>query len=174
MKHHRTPPWPPRPPGHVSGYGTCVWCCEAITTKNAKRRQWHSGREGEPDCVGIYKIAAQSESQRAACWERDKGICAKCGCDASKPWGYRSGGPTYCYDRETRQSYPATQIIAMADWNADHIVPVWSVPEGLAWAEAFRFWSIDNLQTLCGRCHKAKSALEAAERARLKREAVPA
>lgn len=42
---------------------------------------------------------------------------------------------------------------------ADHILPLWLAPREL------RYWSADNLQTLCQPCHNAKSAEEAVARA---------
>lgn len=49
----------------------------------------------------------------------------------------------------------------------DHIVALWMVDRDDP--DAWKFWLIANLQLLCERCHKAKSAREAKMRAKEKR-----
>ena len=51
-------------------------------------------------------------------------------------------------------------------WEIDHVVPLWSVDPDEP--DAIRYWLIDNLQTLCRPCHKAKTARESAERAKIR------
>jgi 5-methylcytosine-specific restriction endonuclease McrA len=127
-----------------------------------RRRTWHD------PCVAAYKLAAESFSQRAACFERDKGMCACCGEDAAKVVGYRDGGRSVWYEQNC--SAPFSQLIEIKGWDADHIVPLWSVDRDLPHAELIRFWSMDNLQTLCSPCHKRKSANEAKVRAEIAAE----
>lgn len=47
-----------------------------------------------------------------------------------------------------------------SDWQVDHTLPLWAADGEVA------FWGLDNLQTLCHPCHKAKSAAEAKQRAK--------
>lgn len=57
-------------------------------------------------------------------------------------------------------------------WQADHIVPLHSLPQSTLddFPNCLRFWDIENLQTLCtSPCHQAKSAKEATNRAKVKR-----
>jgi 5-methylcytosine-specific restriction endonuclease McrA len=54
-----------------------------------------------------------------------------------------------------------------AGWHADHVLPLWKVDRTVP--EAFWFWTMANLQTLCLKCHAAKTKREAGERAALKR-----
>jgi len=55
-------------------------------------------------------------------------------------------------------------------FEVDHRTPLWSVWD-LPPDERRRFYGPDNLQLLCGPCHKAKSAREARERADRRRDA---
>lgn len=90
-------------------------------------------------CVTEYRIANFNGDAVSALRKRDGGICACCGTDA------RSGD----------------------GWDADHIVPLWAVDRDAP--DAFRFWTMANLQTLCRPCHKIKTAREARERASARR-----
>lgn len=62
--------------------GRCAWC----GTKDLppRRKSWCSQK-----CVDEYLMRNSTEHIRRAVWERDKGICALCGCDANaefKAW----------------------------------------------------------------------------------------
>lgn len=167
IRHHRRPPMPPRPPR-----GTCKWCADAILypaghkrAGEAEKRNWH------PGCVTKYLIATQSQAQRKACWERDRGKCAGCGVVATKP-GWRRGGTVYMYGYLTGE-YSAVWPVTIDLWDADHITPLWSAPADMALSDRERWFGLENLQTLCRACHKAKSAREAKERAEVKRPALP-
>lgn len=45
-------------------------------------------------------------------------------------------------------------------WHMDHIIPIWNGGEP---------FELANLQTLCHKCHKAKTKVEAGQRAEMKR-----
>lgn len=136
----RRPPMPVVPKG-----GACRWCATPILFPATHKRA------GEPNprrtwcsksispCVGEYKIAAFQGDMRKALLRRDRGRCADCGLT------FRCG-----------------------QWAADHKIPLWSVPHPVAMKDRHLYWGLENLQTLCGPCHKAKCAREAAERATIR------
>lgn len=74
--------------------------------------------------------------------ERDGGVCARCEVAA---------GPRLDPDG----------LIREVGWEADHIIPLHRGGPN----------AMENLQTLCVPCHREKSADEARERARIRREA---
>lgn len=177
-RRERLPPMPA-----VSGRGRCRWCAEKIVYGEGHkragqiitRRTWH-----EP-CVRIYKIAAWGEATRRAVYQRDKGVCAEC----KKASGRRQVG----WNRKPAQWIPFEQFAWLMPsseldpssycsrvwpnwenlaWEADHIVPLWSLPEMIPFDQRERWWGLENLQTLCEAHHKAKSAREAALRAALR------
>jgi HNH endonuclease len=121
-----------KPPLFSRGRGICRWCGEKIFTKTKKldsRRKFHA------ECLSDYKIMAVSVHRRKAVFERDKGICAKCGKDCSADW---------------------------LSWEADHIIPLYSIPRPLK-KEDRKFWELGNLQTLCAApCHIEKTAQDTA------------
>ncbi len=171
----RRPPMPP-PPGKM---GVCTWCGEAIffpaNHKKAGevnlRRCWH------PGCVDAYKLATQSSWQREACWKRDKGVCATCGIVAVRK-GWRRGQKVY-YAAPMRSKLGGgigtpVEWCDLHDWHADHIKPLWSVPPHLPLSERDAWWGIENLQTLCHACHRAKTKREAADRSAHRRLPSPA
>jgi 5-methylcytosine-specific restriction endonuclease McrA len=67
-----------------------------------------------------------------AVFERDNGVCAKCG------WG----------------SNPQQ----INRWCVDHVIPIWLVDR--SHPDSLWFWTIENLQTLCVSCHKKKTVQE--------------
>lgn len=168
MRDHRRPPMPQPQPR-----GTCQWCAEAIfyPAKHKRagepnlRRTWHA------ECATKYLIATQSNAQRNACWKRDQGKCAACSVVAVRT-KFRHQG-TYWPDRgrDGAVSYVWPERVDL--WDADHIRPLWSAPADMALADRDVWFGLENLQTLCRACHKAKSAREAKERASVRRPALP-
>ena len=70
---------------------------------------------------------------------RDKGVCVVCG----------------------------RGHVLFGSWEADHIYPLWLVDRSQP--GAWRYWTLDNLQTLCKEHHDAKSKREARDRAHIRR-----
>lgn len=131
------------------------------------RRRWHR------DCLAVFKLVTFPEAARWHVERRDNGICARCGA----PPSYIPRKGVECtilemgWRRERDGQYPSmTEIIWVADWHVDHIVPLWKVAD-LPDDERLVYFLLENLQTLCSACHKLKNAAEAAERAQLRREA---
>lgn len=158
--------WGRRPPRTMIAKappGTCVWCGGALPKG---RRSWCSD-----DCVTEYRVANFQGDARRHLFARDRGICAACGTDPADSMRFvinhnRLGLPSpdgYRYTPLRREP---------GAWIADHIVPLWSVDRDAP--DAFRFWTLANLQTLCVPCSNAKTAREAGERAAIRRGVVRA
>lgn len=194
----RRPPMPffdAAPPG-------CRWCGVAEGAHaNHPGREYAVGGCWHDDCLTAYAIAVSSKAQRFFVEKRDFGLCVDCGANrehaearrkqalldakliAPECWEITHHGVGH-RDRELRCKAPCTWIRpgiirdwsalpAWVGWEADHIVPLWSVDRSLPWPEVIRFWSLENLQTLCAACHKRKCAAEAAERAAIRRGPSP-
>lgn len=132
-----------------SGQRLCRWCHEIV---KPPRRTFC-----KQECVDRYLMATDWGHIRARVLERDKGICAQCGCDCLMI--YRTFQRV---DWQARQFLKAIWNIRPARdyWEADHIVEV--VRGGLN--------DMGNLQTLCIPCHKEKTAKLARERAQERRD----
>ncbi len=138
-QNHRKPPLPesmtqPRRPGW------CRWCGLEILVegKRVTRRTWH------PECVTEYFITCSSKEQRKALFQRDKGICAKCGIDTCEQ--AKSGVP------EDQFKFIKCGRRTGRFWQADHVVALVNAGRDL------RMWTLENLQTLCTKCHTTKTA----------------
>jgi 5-methylcytosine-specific restriction enzyme A len=123
-----------------SGRPLCRWC-RAETPKG--RRTFCSD-----SCVHEWRLRTDPGYLRDKVFDRDKGVCAKCGIDTVavrmdmrkldfaarrlllKQWGLREG---------SRKSL----------WDADHVVPV---------AEGGGQCDLSNMRTLCLRCHREATA----------------
>lgn len=147
---HRKPPRP----NWEKGPGFCRWCGEPVTKPDgsASKRRWH------PGCLEAYGIAAWPESARVAVWAKDRGICQGCKTDLAA---------------RANETFPSRSIESLRTrlpswapaWQADHIRPL---IEGAGLDLAF--FAVENLQVLCDRCHKRKTAKESAERANARQE----
>jgi 5-methylcytosine-specific restriction endonuclease McrA len=137
--------------------GQCRWCSEVIlyesTSKTGqvdRRRRWH------PQCVDAYNESDPSEARKRI-RRRDRGRCKACSLD------------TYALRREMRKigRGRAREIRkrgfkpGKSFWELDHITPL---IDGGGHGD-------ENLQTLCTPCHTEKTALEARQRALLRRSA---
>jgi len=138
----------PRIPFSDAKRGTCRWCGEATLHEKGpkkgevnRRRRWHDA------CVDSYNESDPREARRRV-RRRDRGRCAACNLD------------TYALRRQQkgRGSHRRLRDLGFVPqrslWELDHIVPL--VDGGSH--------DLDNLQTLCTPCHKAKTVSEASER----------
>lgn len=100
-------------------------------------------------------------------FERDKGVCAKCGIDAhwligkmqKIKWTWQRN--RICSFDELAQAFgPWGTEFWRRLWEADHIIAV---------CEGGGCCGLENYQTLCLRCHKEETALLSKKRARNKR-----
>lgn len=139
----RHPPMPVVPEG-----GACRWCAAPILFPATHKRAGEPNprrrwcSESLSSCVRDYFIASHQGKMRQALWKRDRGVCQGCGLKCG-----RDG------------------------WDADHRIPLWSAPEDVGMADRHLYWGLSNLWTQCSACHKAKCALEAKQRAALRRAA---
>jgi 5-methylcytosine-specific restriction protein A len=118
----------------------CRWCRAEV---QGRRRTFCSDA-----CVHEWKLRTDPGYLREQVFARDKGVCAGCGADTVamrrdmrkldyaarrrllKEWGQREG---------SRKSW----------WDADHAVPV---------AEGGGQCDLENMRTLCLKCHRAATA----------------
>ena len=159
--------------------GTCRWCALAILSKTGKPVMvtWHK------ECVTEYMVACFSKPQRQAVKKRDHGACCGCGVDtarirarifkvfpwwkeaAEKKWGARWKAALQKRIEAYRLAgWPVGERKEGKWWQADHRMPL---IEANGRIEYFR---LDNLQTLCCKCHAVKTKAEQQARAALKRQ----
>ena len=79
------------------------------------------------ECLSIFNVVMFPNAMRRKVHERDRGVCACCNGDFDSG-AWRHGG-----------------------WEADHIVALSVAPRDI------QYWQIDNVQTLCKKCHGTKS-----------------
>ncbi|MBI3516896.1 MAG: hypothetical protein HY060_22935 [Proteobacteria bacterium] len=158
--------------------GSCRWCGGAVLKSDGTpnpRRRWHD------DCVTAYRIACFSTDMRDAVYARDGGFCAACRCHflhappIVRPipdWlPYGQWHPTidvankrWCAVDFADAAY--APVYYARGWTADHVEPLHRVDRSAA--DALRYWSLANLQTLCLRCDELKTTAELKRRAAMR------
>jgi 5-methylcytosine-specific restriction endonuclease McrA len=147
---------------HSAKPGICVWCDDPLPRRPDgtinKRLRWHEA------CVEEYRIANFSSSQRDYVLQAYGGTCRACDQHyAARPLLIREMGNVALLGA----GGPHCVIRFETGYEADHIVPLWSVdPRDPA---SFKFWTKENLQLLCLPCHRDKTKIETAQRAKVKR-----
>lgn len=152
---HRKVPMPDWP-----GPGSCRWCLKPTIFERGKKkgqpaptRNWHNA------CYYQYRLHTELGAQYDFCFDRDGPSCQICGDGRF--------APGHCF---ATISAPYTALKASIVLEVDHVVPLWRADEfTAALAERRRLYGPDNLWLLCVPCHKRKTAIEAAERAAIKR-----
>lgn len=145
-----------------SGRPLCRYCGASV---QSPRRSWCS-----QECVDEFLLRSSGSGFRSAVFRRDKGVCGCCGCDTEhlqrildhaiesfRDLVSHEAGSWGWWEREvwrvlTGLGFNEKQSL----WEADHIVEV--VHDGET--------SLDNAQTLCVPCHKAKTRKMHEDRAR--------
>ncbi|HEY3628639.1 MAG TPA: HNH endonuclease [Terracidiphilus sp.] len=141
-------------PRGPNGRGLCRWCSLEVPRG---RFTFCSAY-----CVHEWKLRTQPGYLREQVLERDRGICARCGIDtiaAARQLRYSRGLRRaallagWGLERRTRKSL----------WDADHILPV---------AEGGGECDLDNIRTLCLRCHR-QATIALRDRLRILKRANP-
>lgn len=175
------------------GRPACCWCGGPL---GPGRRRWCGQK-----CVDEYSIQASQGGARRACEHRDHGVCALCGLDCVRVERFRDAlyrasrlrveieiqGPVpewWDWGRPLIELVPhparerrAAQYDALCElifswagdlrdrrtlWEADHTIPL--IEGGSL--------SLDNLRTLCLRCHRQATRQLAARRALSRRRQI--
>ena len=127
-------------PRGTNGRGLCRWCSLEVPPR---RFTFCSSY-----CVHEWRLRTQPAYLREQVLLRDRGICAECGVDtlsAARRLRYSHGANRerllefWGLKRRSRKSL----------WDADHIVPV---------SEGGGECDVDNIRTLCLRCHRIATA----------------
>lgn len=152
-----------------NGRRLCRWCGTEVTPP----RRTFCGDE----CVDEWSIRNSSAYARSKIWERDRGVCALCGIDTVKQvvelraefgFNYHSERPP---EGQRKAFYARLQSLHIPQtrwwnggyqgcWDMDHATPV---------AEGGGSCGLDNLRTLCLRCHWQQTRRLRQRRSRRKR-----
>ncbi|HLH02815.1 MAG TPA: HNH endonuclease signature motif containing protein [Bryobacteraceae bacterium] len=133
-------------PKGPNGRHLCRWCSlEVPAGRQTFCSDW---------CVEEWRLRSNPGHLRERVFERDRGICAQCGLDCIAEF------------RRIRRLRGPARLRASAEWrlgsrkslwDADHVVPV---------VEGGGECDLSNMQTLCLKCHRARTAQLAESRRR--------
>ena len=127
-------------PRGPDGRGLCRWCSLEVPRD---RFTFCS-----PYCVHEWKLRSQPAYLREQVFLRDRGVCAACGTDtiaACRKLRYARGANR----QQLLEYWKPGRGLRQTLWEADHIVPV---------AEGGGECDLDNIRTLCLRCHREATA----------------
>jgi 5-methylcytosine-specific restriction enzyme A len=123
-------------PRGPNGRGLCRWCSQEVPPR---RFTFCSDY-----CVHEWKLRSQPGYVREQVFVRDKGVCAVCRVDTvreQRRLRYSRGS-----NRQALLAHWGLRArVRKSLWDADHILPV---------AEGGGECDLDNIQTLCLRCHR--------------------
>lgn len=127
-------------PRGSNGRGLCRWCSLEVPRG---RFTFCSGY-----CVHEWKLRSQPAYLRDQVLQRDAGLCALCAVDtlAAMRQLRRSRGSRR---QQLLEHWGLSSFHRKSLWDADHIVPV---------SEGGGECDLDNIRTLCLRCHRAATA----------------
>lgn len=137
--------------------GKCAYCGVPIV---GRRKKWCGKTCGYQAFTEVMARRGNSKALRELALERDNGICAKCGVDSLKLYRILSAAEGVAYWDDARLHPNRPHFILLKDlvqklgyglvqtlWQADHII---EVRHGGS-------HEMDNIQTLCIKCHKLKT-----------------
>jgi 5-methylcytosine-specific restriction enzyme A len=119
-----------------NGRGLCRWCSLEVP-----RGRYTFCSEF---CVHEWKLRTQPAYLREKVFERDRGVCASCGVDA------------IAAARRLRFSRGANRTALLAHWGLRRRsrASLWDADHILAVIEGGGECDLDNIRTLCLRCHR--------------------
>ena len=140
-------------PRGPQGRSLCRWCNLEVP---AGRRTFCSDW-----CVNEWRLRTDPGYLRDKVLKRDRGICAACGTDTVAEWN-RIRRLRGARRLEAMAAWGVNRRYRSSLWDADHIVPV---------AEGGGECDLDNIRTLCLKCHRKATAELRARACRLRRDA---
>ena len=136
-----------------NGYNLCRYCHKDVLPP---RRTLCS-----KECAHQWNIITNWNYAKKAVYYRDHGICAVCKMDCIKVLRDLKKLPKDQRFKQAELLGIPLKMMGRKLYDVDHIVPVYK-GGGCA--------NLSGLQTLCWKCHLKKSALEAAERALIRKQ----
>ncbi|XP_067271801.1 DNA annealing helicase and endonuclease ZRANB3 [Pseudorasbora parva] len=135
----------------------------------------HCGWAGgfcSPACMEDFQLRSNQGYMRARVLETEQGVCQQCGLNAHQLYVQVRDAPhthrKEMLDNTWLAQLPLKQLNEMIQspaegqfWQVDHINPVY---------RGGGQCSLDNLQTLCTVCHRMRTAQQAKDRSRMKRD----
>jgi 5-methylcytosine-specific restriction endonuclease McrA len=153
----------------TDGLPFCRYCGKKLSNKH---RRWCSGGK----CTEEANIRCYPSWARSAVWEKDKGICAKCGLDTERLehlYSRANGGTGYYYKSKPVWAKPkhkgmVDRLERLFPWiilRAFYRLSFWEAHHKHAVKDGGGFCGLDNYETLCYGCHvktfkKNKSATD--------------
>jgi 5-methylcytosine-specific restriction endonuclease McrA len=125
-------------PTGPSGRALCRWCNLEVP---AGRRTFCSDW-----CVHEWRLRTDPGYLRDKVFERDRGVCAVCGKDTDSEW------------RHIRRLRGLARQKALVAWGAGRRKSLWDADHILPVSEGGGECDLDNLRTLCLRCHRQATA----------------
>ena len=147
----------PRVPG--TDLAQCRWCSDPVPPP---RMTFCSAA-----CVHEHRLRTNGTYMRRCVYQRDRGVCAACGSDTKAlakriremqeygRWGAAAEEMAAAGIPTTRKVHGPRKL-GGGLWDADHKLAVWQ-RGGIS--------GLENLQTLCIPCHRAKTSRHATQRA---------
>lgn len=146
---------PDRAPGERP---RCRWCWQPV---GKGRSSWCSVA-----CVEEYRSLYDWQLIRGRVRDRDKGICALCGCDTDRLCRILRHADRFAWRIGESKDHRGVRLAIFETarggydlWEADHIVP----------REQGGTNAIENLRTLCVGCHHEVTSRQAGDRAASRR-----
>lgn len=168
MSTSRTATLPPAKRNPEGGY-LCRWCQKPVPKP---RLYWCSD-----ECVEDYEIRANPAHARMRVFERDKGVCARCGADTERGaeevrrlWRIAENEWPWRRKNEAKYEAAVAQLAALGFTFREYggLPHFWEAHHTTAVVEGGGECGLEGYETLCLRCHKAETALLAARRAKTK------
>jgi 5-methylcytosine-specific restriction endonuclease McrA len=131
---------PQKLPKGPNGRNLCRWCNLEVPKG---RRTFCSEY-----CVNEWRLRSDPGYLRQQTFERDKGVCAVCGIDTEAA-GLRLRRSRGRNRQALLAEWGLTSLWRRSLWDADHILPV---------AEGGGECDLDNIRTLCLKCHRKATA----------------
>ena len=120
--------------------GLCRWC----GTQVPERRRTFCSEA----CVHEWKLRTNPGYLREKVFERDRGVCAECGVD-TMALRRDMKKLDYAARRRFLKEWMLSEGSRKSLWDADHVLSV---------AEGGGQCSLENMRTLCLRCHRVATA----------------
>jgi 5-methylcytosine-specific restriction endonuclease McrA len=131
---------------HARQPGQCTWCGQPV---GRGRQTWCSNR-----CVESYREQYDFEFARRKVFARDRGVCARCGCDTYRQL-HIIGWLRQAHELPYREIREVAALLGVPPYGRDY----WEAHHRTARHEGGDN-ALENLETVCLECHKRETAAQ--------------